>query len=150
MSRDFFYQGIECELIIAHAYFDVLASKVALEADDTLLKDIMQNGEGKMMITGGDFRQVLLVVEHGERQDSVEACANESGLWSLFTIHHLDVNIRKRDAGNDWHEPPLEIGNGDCNGADECVQMPEEMMCSSDIVMEIFVATLDSDRTFEL
>ncbi|VDO84769.1 unnamed protein product [Haemonchus placei] len=64
--------------------------------------------------------------------------------------HHLRVNMRARDAGNDWHERLLEIGNGDCNDADECVQMPEEKMCSSDIVTEIFVVTLDSDRTSKL
>uniref|UniRef100_A0A7I4YC91 ATP-dependent DNA helicase n=1 Tax=Haemonchus contortus TaxID=6289 RepID=A0A7I4YC91_HAECO len=148
MSGDFFYQGIEREHTMAHANLDVLTAKAALEADDNLLKDIMQNSEeGKMMIIGGDFHQVLLVIEHGGRQDSVEACVNESALWSLFTIHHLDVNMRTGDAGNDWHERPLEIGNGDCIGADECVQVPEEMMCFSDIVTEIFVATLDSDRS---
>ncbi|XGW13313.1 hypothetical protein V3C99_000002 [Haemonchus contortus] len=130
-----------------------MTPKVALEAVDTLLKDIMQNSEpfgGKIMIIGGDFRQVLPVVEHGGRQDSVEACVHKSALWSLFTIHHLSVNMRARDAGSDWHERLIEIGNGDCNDADECVQMPEEMMCSSDIVTEVFGATLDPDRTSEL
>nr|CDJ86070.1 unnamed protein product [Haemonchus contortus] len=153
MSGDFFYQGIEREHTMAHEFFDVLTAKVPLEADDTLLKDIMQNSEpfeGKMMIFGGDFHHVVLVIEHGGRQGSVEACVNESALWSLFTIHHLDVNMGTRDAGNDWHERPLEIGNGNCNGTDECVQILEKMMCSSDIVTEIFVATLDSDKASEL
>ncbi|KAK6023902.1 hypothetical protein OSTOST_10298 [Ostertagia ostertagi] len=130
-----------------------MTPKVALEAVDTLLKDIMQNSEpfgGKIMIIGGDFRQVLPVVEHGQREDFVDACVHKSALWSLFAIHHLTVNMRARDAGDDWHERLLGIGNGDCNDVNDCVLMPEEMMCSSDIVTEIFGATLDPERTSEL
>ncbi|KAK6021781.1 hypothetical protein OSTOST_12541 [Ostertagia ostertagi] len=118
-----------------------------------LPEDIMQNSEpfgGKIMIIGGDFRQVLPVVEHGQREDFVDACVHKSALWSLFAIHHLTVNMRARDAGDDWHERLLGIGNGDCNDVNDCVLMPEEMMCSSDIVTEIFGATLDPERTSEL
>ncbi|PIO74456.1 hypothetical protein TELCIR_03542 [Teladorsagia circumcincta] len=130
-----------------------MTPKVALEAVDTLLRDITQNNEpfgGKITIIGGDFRQVLPVVEHGERQDPVEACVHKSVLWSLFTVHQLSVNMRSRDGRNDWHERFLEIGIGDCNDLKGRVQMREEVMCSSDIVTEVVGATLDLNRTFEL
>ncbi|KAK6013623.1 hypothetical protein OSTOST_21058 [Ostertagia ostertagi] len=130
-----------------------MAPKVALEAVDVLLKDIMQNDEpfgGKVMVIGGDFRQVLPVVEHGQREDLVAACVHKSVLWSLFSIHRLEVNMRAREAGGDWHERLLKIGNGECNDADGCIQVPEDMMCHSDIVAEIFGVTLDPNSTSEL
>ncbi|KAK6020980.1 hypothetical protein OSTOST_13359, partial [Ostertagia ostertagi] len=54
-----------------------MVPKWTLEAVDLLLKDIMQNEipfGGKLMVIGGDFRQVLPVVERGQQEDLVDAC----------------------------------------------------------------------------
>ncbi|KAK5986315.1 hypothetical protein GCK32_004897 [Trichostrongylus colubriformis] len=67
-----------------------------------------------------------------------------------------------RDAGSDWRQyeskrrwkrlsrTPFKNDNGDCNDADDCVQVPEEMMCHSDIVTEIFGLTINPNSTSEL
>ncbi|VDO51881.1 unnamed protein product [Haemonchus placei] len=49
-----------------------MVPKWTLEAVDLSLRDIMQNDSpsgGKIMIVGGDFRQVLPVVERGRQED---------------------------------------------------------------------------------
>ncbi|KAK6026600.1 hypothetical protein OSTOST_07419 [Ostertagia ostertagi] len=84
-----------------------MAPKVALEAVDALLKDIMQVDApfgGKLIVIGGDFRQILPVVEHGQREDIVEACVLNSFLWPLFRVHRLEMNMRACEAGSDWRE----------------------------------------------
>ncbi|KAK6020619.1 hypothetical protein OSTOST_13724 [Ostertagia ostertagi] len=96
----------------------------------------MQNDEpfgGKVMVIGGDFRQVLPVVEHGQREDFVDACVHKSFLWTLIL-----------------HSSSKQIGNGECNDADSCIQVPEYMMCYTDIVTEIFGVALDPNSTSEL
>jgi ATP-dependent DNA helicase PIF1 len=48
-----------------------MASACALMVVNRLLKDIMENDVffgGKVIVLGGDFRQVLPVVPHGSRQ----------------------------------------------------------------------------------
>ncbi|KAK6755776.1 hypothetical protein RB195_014271 [Necator americanus] len=74
-----------------------MAPKCALEAVEGLLRDIMQNDRpfgGKLFIIGGDFRQVLPIVEHVQRDDLVNSCVTNSVLWSLFRIHRLQINMR--------------------------------------------------------
>ncbi|KAK6763801.1 hypothetical protein RB195_024251 [Necator americanus] len=79
-----------------------MAPRCALEAVEGLLRDIMQSNRpfgGKRLIIVGDFRQVLPIVEHGQRDDLVNSCVTNSVLWSLFKIHRLQVNMRTREAG---------------------------------------------------
>lgn len=102
-----------------------MAPKCALEAVDALLRDIMQTERpfgGKLIIIGGDFRQILPIVEHGQREDVMEACVTRSVLWPLFKVHHLEANMRARNAGRDWHKFLLDVGNGDANDADGRVE----------------------------
>ncbi|KAL6738162.1 hypothetical protein Aduo_011739 [Ancylostoma duodenale] len=54
----------------------------------------MQNHKpfgGKLFIIGADFREVLPMVEQGQREDVVEACVRHSVLWPLFTVHCPEV-----------------------------------------------------------
>ncbi|EPB69310.1 hypothetical protein ANCCEY_11605 [Ancylostoma ceylanicum] len=127
-----------------------MAPKCALEAVDLLLRDIMQNDKpfgGKLFIIGGDFRQVLPIVEHGRREDVVDACVKRSVLWSLFKVHHLQANMRARDAGRDWHDFLLDIGNAVANDAEGRVHVREELICTRNIVTEIFGETIDPSET---
>ncbi|RCN40973.1 hypothetical protein ANCCAN_13078 [Ancylostoma caninum] len=127
-----------------------MAPKCALEAVDVLLRDIMQNDKpfgGKLFIIGGDFRQVLPIVEHGRREDFVDACVKRSVLWSLFKVHCLQANMRARDAGRDWHDFLLDIGNAVANDAKGRVHVREELICTRNIVTEIFGETIDPSET---
>lgn len=124
-----------------------IALKQALEAVNSLLQDIMQKNEpfgGKIMLLGGDFRQVLPVVEKGSRRDFVEVCLKMSVLWPLFKIHKLTANMRLNDNDYCHREWLLKIGNGevpsDENGD---IKVPDDLICEGDIAEAIFGEALD-------
>ncbi|KAL6740115.1 hypothetical protein Aduo_013502 [Ancylostoma duodenale] len=113
----------------------------------------MQNDRpfgGKIFIIGGDFRQVLPIVEHGQREDVVEACVTRSVLWPLFKVHHLEANMRARNAGLDWQRFLLDVGNGHANDEEGRVQLHEDNLSAENIVTEIFGQVIDPAQTENL
>ncbi|CAN1776165.1 ATP-dependent DNA helicase PIF1 [Linum perenne] len=48
----------------------------------------------KTVLLGGDFRQTLLVVPKGSREDNINASLPRSYLWNFCTLLHLHVNMR--------------------------------------------------------
>ena len=61
---------------------------------------------GKVVVLGGDFRQILPVVTHGRKADIIAATLNQSPLWRHVQVLKLHKNMRVqriRDAG-DSHE----------------------------------------------
>jgi ATP-dependent DNA helicase PIF1 len=80
--------------------------KHLFEALDRTLKDIMQPGVhpdspealpfgGKVVVMGGDFRQVLPVVPRASNQQVVAACLNKSDkLWPHVQVFRLHENMR--------------------------------------------------------
>jgi len=64
-----------------------------VEALDNSLRDIMDHPNlsfgGKTMVFGGDFRQVLPVVQRGSRAQIVGASLRMSYLWN--SIRHLKL-----------------------------------------------------------
>lgn len=129
-----------------------MAPKVALEDVDSLLKDIMQNElpfGGKVFVIGGDFRQVLPVVEHGQRQDIVDACVQKSALWTLFQVYRLETNMRVEDDERNWHQRLLEIGSGRRNDADSRIDIDPIMLYDGDIEAEIFGQDLNQNTALQ-
>jgi hypothetical protein len=62
-------------------------------AVDPALKDILFGG--KVVIMGGDFRQLLPVVPRGTRGHVVDASLKRSAiLWHSVKVHHLHENMR--------------------------------------------------------
>nr|CDJ95688.1 Protein of unknown function DUF889 domain containing protein [Haemonchus contortus] len=119
-----------------------MVPKWTFEAVDLLLRDIMQNNllfGGKLMIVGGDFRQVLPVVERGRQEDLEGACIKNSYLWQHFKTFHLSINMRASSSDTEWAEMLLKIGNGtypeDGNGL---IQLPDGIKSDGDLVTEIF------------
>ncbi|XP_061998858.1 uncharacterized protein LOC133716142 [Rosa rugosa] len=74
-----------------------MTHRKAFEALDTTHRDItgveMPFG-GKVMILGGDFRQVLPVVPHGSKAQMIDACIVKSLLWNVIKILPLKHNMR--------------------------------------------------------
>ena len=75
-----------------------MAPTEALEAVDRLLRDLMDNTlpfGGKILVLGGDFRQVLPVMPHCTRDDIVS-----------HTLKVIDGHVRKtkRDRSGDSYE----------------------------------------------
>ena len=52
---------------------------------------------GKVIVFGGDFRQILPVIRHGTEADVVSACLNRSLLWSHVEVLKLTINMRPRN-----------------------------------------------------
>ncbi|ETN68767.1 hypothetical protein NECAME_15651 [Necator americanus] len=102
---------------------------------------------GKPFIIGGDFRQVLPIVEHGQCDDFVNSCVTNSVLWSLFKIYRLDVNMRTREVGLGWANFLLEVDNGTANDKEGRIQILKEFRCQRSIVTEIFGETIDPNDT---
>ena len=74
-----------------------MCHKFAFEALDKSLKDIMQNNlpfGGKIMVFGGDFRQILPIVPKGNRSNIVHATINASYIWDHCQILKLTKNMR--------------------------------------------------------
>ncbi|CAF2670294.1 unnamed protein product [Rotaria sp. Silwood2] len=74
-----------------------MAPCYALNAVDILLRDIMNIDAlfgGKIMMLGGDFRQVLPVIRFSNRADLIAASLKSSNLWPYFKVMHLHQNMR--------------------------------------------------------
>ena len=69
-----------------------MCHRFAFEALDKSLKDIMHNNMpfgGKIVVFGGDFRQILPIVPKGNRSDIVHATINASYIWNHCQILRL-------------------------------------------------------------
>ncbi|CAN1135708.1 B3 domain-containing transcription factor VRN1 [Linum perenne] len=103
---------------------------LSFEAVDRTLCDLMNTplsgpqyspfGE-KTVLLGGDFRQTLLVVPKGSREDNINASLPRSYLWNFCTLLHLHVNMRINSlpintlpifGGMQFSDWVLAIGNG--------------------------------------
>jgi ATP-dependent DNA helicase PIF1 len=92
-----------------------MAKRQAVEAFDRTIQDItgvrLPFG-GKIMIMGGDFRQVLPVTRHGTRAQIVDSSLRMSPIWS--SIKKLRLTINMRALTDPWFSDfLLRVGNGD-------------------------------------
>ncbi|KAH1193562.1 ATP-dependent DNA helicase pif1 [Glycine max] len=74
-----------------------MCHKFSFEALDKSLKDIMHNDKpfgGKVIVFGGDFRQILPVVPRGSHSDIVHTSLNASYIWDHCQILKLTKNMR--------------------------------------------------------
>jgi ATP-dependent DNA helicase PIF1 len=81
------------------------------EAADRTLRDIMGSVHrkyanipfgNKVVVAGGDFRQVLPVVPKGTESEIIDACLNQSTLWEHVKTLRLTINMRvKQLAGQE-------------------------------------------------
>ncbi|KAM6547757.1 hypothetical protein CsatB_019433 [Cannabis sativa] len=91
-----------------------MTRKQHIEALDKMLRDINDSDTpfgGKVIIFGGDFRQVLPVVRKGTRQEQVNSSLVHSYLWPTFTKFHLIENMRAR-LDPIFSDYILSVGNG--------------------------------------
>ena len=74
------------------------------ESLDWSLSDICGNGDnkpsvGKVVVSGGDFRQVLLVIPGADRADITMSALNSSYIWSHCKVLTLTKNMRLYSEG---------------------------------------------------
>jgi ATP-dependent DNA helicase PIF1 len=103
-----------------------------VEALDNSLRDIMGRSHlpfgGKTIVLGGDFRQILPVVQKGSRAQIVGASLRRSYLWE--SMCHLKLVRNMRAQSDPWFAYYLlRIGGGgteEVNG-DNNVRIPDEI-----------------------
>ncbi|XP_057745407.1 uncharacterized protein LOC130963293 [Arachis stenosperma] len=80
-----------------------MVSRYCYEALDKCLGDIMRCSPtyrkdfsfgGKVVVLGGDFRQIFPVIPRGSRQDIVHSTVNSSYLWKFCQVLKLTKNMR--------------------------------------------------------
>nr|XP_047140934.1 ATP-dependent DNA helicase pif1-like [Hydra vulgaris] len=89
--------------------------KHALNAIDRLLKDVCNNNfpfGGKVILFGGDFRQILPVVKRGQPAEVVEACIKCSLHWQWVQKFKLTENMRVHDGEREFSNWLLRLGSG--------------------------------------
>ncbi|XP_021986748.1 uncharacterized protein LOC110883253 [Helianthus annuus] len=116
--------------------------KHVFEALDRTMKDIFKcemTFGGKVMVFGGDFRQILPVVPNGSRRDIVNASITSSYIWSTCKVFTLTKNMRLTVGANtsdideikafaDWL---LDLGEGKIGDSDDCevvIDIPEDLL----------------------
>lgn len=85
-----------------------VAHRYAFEALDRTLRDVMSkfnNSDevfgGKVVVFGGDFRQILPVVPRGSRSDIVHSAINASYIWHSVQVLTLTKNMRLQGGSNE-------------------------------------------------
>ncbi|XP_038721985.1 ATP-dependent DNA helicase PIF1-like [Tripterygium wilfordii] len=145
-----------------------MTNKYSFEALDKTLRDVLrftnpksfqQPFGGKVVVFGGDFRQILPVVPKGTRQDIVFATINSSYLWKFCKVLRLTKNMRLHKSCQDsalnkireFSEWILKIGDGeigDHNDGEGIVEISEDLLIKdSDNPLE---AIVDSTYPFLL
>ena len=147
----------QCKVIV----FDEapMAHRFLLEALDRSLRDVMNLDlpfGGKVIVLGGDFRQVLPVVPRGSRSAIVNASIKRSPLWQIFETFPLRENMRARLAGGDSRDIQshadwlLQIGDGSLPMDDsENINIPPDYVIDSDVptIINWVFANLESNYT---
>ncbi|EGT30965.1 hypothetical protein CAEBREN_12265 [Caenorhabditis brenneri] len=120
--------------------------KQALETGDSLFQEIMENKlpfGGKIVILGGDFRQVLPVVRRGSRSDQIDGCLKRSSLWNQFQVLTLKTNQRVTSGDIEWINFLLKVGNGSQNNSLDRVELDPNLYTSENLTKVVFGESLD-------
>ena len=143
-----------------------MSHRYHLEAFDRSARDL-RNCDlpfgGLIVILSGDWRQCLPVVPRGSRYQVVHSTVRTSTLWTLFSVFHLEENMRIKRAmtgtrraqadgekAKKYNDFLLAIGNGTLQAPEiddialrpYAVPLPDDMVIDSsndsDIIAEIF------------
>ncbi|KAH9615549.1 hypothetical protein KSS87_013946 [Heliosperma pusillum] len=113
-----------------------MTHKHCFEALDRSLRDIMRFSDnvdhdqpfgGKVVVFGGDFRQILPVVPKGSRADIVHASLCSSDIWFSCKVLTLTKNMRLQCGSSNSNEDEirefsnwiLNVGNGVAGGEND-------------------------------
>jgi hypothetical protein len=107
-----------------------MTKRQAVETLDRSLQDIMDCSDpfgGKVVVLGGDFRQVLLVVSRGTRAQITDATLQRSHIWDK--IHKIRLSKNMRAQSDPWYSDfVLRIGNGlEESDANDYVRLPKDI-----------------------
>nr|XP_017217079.1 PREDICTED: ATP-dependent DNA helicase RRM3-like [Daucus carota subsp. sativus] len=135
--------------------------RFAFECLDRSLRDIMKTVDqaraslpfgGITVLLGGDFRQILPVIPHGERGEILEACITRSRLWNICKVYVLEKNMRLNkgssqreiDELNEFAKWVLAVGDGTLHPTQDGGNYLED-----DIVVPAQFCDLDNENSVE-
>jgi ATP-dependent DNA helicase PIF1 len=122
-----------------------MANRFTFEALERTLRDVMSSYKthdtifgGKVIVFGGDFRQILPVVPRGSRSDIVHASINSSKIWNHCKVLTLTQNMRLKNDGNSaeiaaFSKWLLKLGEGKLNEPNDGfadIEIPKEILIS--------------------
>ena len=100
---------------------------------DRPLRDILKVNKpfgGIVTVFGGDPRQILPVVRHGNRPQIVKSCIHSSVLWNLIQQLQLTINMQVIPEEIEFAEYLLTVGNGTATEyqkvGEDMIQIPEQ------------------------
>ena len=108
-----------------------MMSKFCFEVIDRSMKDALRGDDGllstlpfvgKVVVFGGDFRQILPVIPKGTRQDIVYAIINSTSIWHSCKVFYLIKNMTHENGlHNDLQKHEfadwiLKVGDGQIGG----------------------------------
>ncbi|KAJ4805065.1 ATP-dependent DNA helicase PIF1 [Rhynchospora pubera] len=108
-----------------------MSKRQAVEALDRTLKDITDSCHpfgGKIVVFGGDFRQVLPVVRRGTKAQIIDATLPMSPLWTYIKKRKLTRNMRA--SSDPWFAQfLLNVGDGtEPSIGNDFIRVPNEMI----------------------
>ncbi|XP_011870653.1 PREDICTED: ATP-dependent DNA helicase PIF7-like, partial [Vollenhovia emeryi] len=120
-----------------------MAPRYALEIMDRTLRDIMNNDlpfGGKIIILGGDFRQLLPIKIHGTRCEIVNLSIKFSSTWKHFVNFSLTENVRVLPKETEFAKFLLDMGDGILNDSNDNIQLPDCCIApiNADIIEDIY------------
>ena len=104
-----------------------------IEALDRTLRDILGQDipfGGLTVLFGGDFRQILPVIQKGSREDIINASLQKSRIWRHVQLFHLTQNMRlvqspENTAFAQWL---LDVGEGKGLSPEKTISLPRTMI----------------------
>lgn len=130
----------ECDVIIWDEAS--MIPRKALEIVDKTLRDCCSidhlSFAGKLIILGGDFRQILPVVKNGTKCSIINETIKVSSVWHQFKIFKLEKNMRTCD--EKFSIFLLKIGNGFIKS----LKIPENWK-TDDICSSIYGTTISEN-----
>ncbi|XP_065215464.1 ATP-dependent DNA helicase PIF1-like [Planococcus citri] len=124
-----------------------MAPAYALDAVDRLLQDLMNSKEpfgNKLILCGGDFRQILPIVVRGSRVDIVLRCVKNSKVWKYCQTRKLSQNMRTGTDEIEFANWLKKLGDGELEINSDisqyAVQIPSECVLgeNDDIVSFVY------------
>ena len=112
-----------------------MAPRYALEVADRTLRDLMNNNKpfgGKVIVLGGDFRQLLPVKVRGTRTETVSLSIKYSELWRHFSKYALTQNMRVLPNEVEFAQFLLDVGDGILNDRDDNLQILVGCLATAD------------------
>ncbi|XP_044012567.1 uncharacterized protein LOC122855319 [Aphidius gifuensis] len=132
-----------------------MAPRYCMEVGDKTYKYFMDNDlpfGGKVMLIGGDFRQLLPVKMNATRTELVNLSIKFSHLWKHFSVLSLTENMRTLPEETEFAKYLLDLGDGILNDNNSNILAPERCVAkrTDDIVEVMFKELLDNRRYDEL